>query len=207
MFTGIIHTAGTVLSATTNAFGMRLLIGAPDWAYEPPVGDSIAVNGCCLTYAPRDDDPTGSLGFDVIQETLAKTTFGSIKPGDRVNLETSVQATTSMAGHFVQGHVDAVGTVTSVDSGDDEYRIEIQAPQDAMPCIVPKGSVTINGVSLTIADVNAQERKFQVALIPTTLEITNLDQLKPGDAVNLECDIIARTVVNYMQHYAAASNG
>lgn len=134
--------------------------------------------------------------FDVIAETLAKTSLGRRKPGDAVNLEPSLTLDTPIGGHFLQGHVDATGTVARVQAGAD-YRLTIRPPRDLMDYIVPKGSIAIDGVSLTVAGV--QNDVFEVALIPTTLAITTLGATIAGDEVNLEADILSKTVVNYLR--------
>lgn len=199
MFTGIVENMGTVAAVAANAFGVRLTIDPGAVSYRPAAGDSIAVNGVCLTHAPDDGDASGQLVFDVIRETLDRTNLGRLKTGDRVNLEASLRAETPIAGHFVQGHVDAVGTVAAIQSGEDQWRITIEADATVLPYIVPKGSIAIDGVSLTIASVDAAARRFDVALIPTTLKLTKLGTAAAGDPVNLETDMIARTVVHYLR--------
>lgn len=166
------------------------------WAHIPALGDSISVNGCCLTVASAGPE----VAFDVIPETLAKTTLGSLAAGETVNLEHAVTASTLMGGHFVQGHVDGVGKVLSVQTKG-EWRVRIQPPADLMPFMAPKGSVCVEGVSLTLAAVDPASGWFEVALIPTTLELTTLGSLKAGSAVNLEADMLAKTVVNYLRHF------
>ncbi len=207
MFTGIITAMGRIASLTHNDFGVRLVIdpGKPkEWSAFPRPGDSVAVQGCCLTLAPKASDPPGCLGFDLIRETLEKTSLGQRKVGDRVNLELSLTPMTAMGGHFVQGHIDGTGVVTNVVSDATQYVVAVETPgppavsSDMTPYFVPKGSVTIDGVSLTLAAVDAPARRFSVALIPTTLERTTLGELKAGDIVNLECDVIAKTVVHWL---------
>ncbi|MHB1158634.1 MAG: riboflavin synthase [Phycisphaerales bacterium] len=204
MFTGIIQARGSIASLQPNAFGARLRIDRGKWSYQPMPGDSIAVNGVCLTHAPASDPPGADpapLCFDVIRETLARTNLGSLKVGDQVNLESSLRADTPIAGHFVQGHVDAVGKITGIHSGQDEYRLTVAVDSDVMPFIVPKGSIAIDGVSLTIASVNVVapgSNSFTVALIPTTLDLTTLGSHHIGDTVNLETDMIVRSVVHVL---------
>ena len=207
MFTGIITARGRVMSLKPNDFGVRLIVdpqNPPTWPSFPKAGDSVAVNGCCLTYAPLDGDNRKHLGFDVIRESLDKTSLGQLAEGSLVNLELSLTPTTAMGGHFVQGHVDGTGTVADVKSSEAEYVLAIEAPASLMQYIVPKGSITIDGVSLTLASVMPSASQFTVALIPTTLELTNLAERKQGDRVNLECDIIAKTVVHYLSLQRAA---
>ncbi|MCC7388121.1 MAG: riboflavin synthase [Phycisphaerales bacterium] len=200
MFSGIIRATGRLAAVESTPAGRRLTIDPGAWGHTPGVGDSIAVSGCCLTLAVPPG-PDGHLGFDAIPETLAKTTLGDLAVGDRVNLETSVTAATAMDGHVVQGHVEGVGEVVGlVTQG--EYRVRVRAHPDLMPCIVPKGSVAIDGVSLTIAEVSPAGHWFEVALIPTTLSLTTLGGLKPGSKVNLETDVLARTVVHVLRNYA-----
>lgn len=202
MFSGIIRTTGHIAAVEASPAGRRIVIDPEGWDHRPGVGDSIAVSGCCLTLA-APPGPDGLLAFDAIPETLAKTILGRLHPGDRVNLETSVTAATAMDGHVVQGHVEAVGEVIGLVT-EGEHRVRIRAPAALMPCIVPKGSVAIDGVSLTVAEVSPGERWFEVALIPTTLALTTLGRLTTGSGVNLETDILARTVVHVLRNYAGA---
>lgn len=208
MFTGIVETTGAVLAVRPTRFGNRLAVDGRGLARRPAPGDSIAVNGVCLTHAPDPARPggDGELVFDVVRETLDRSNLGRLAVGAPVNLEASVRPDTPMAGHFVQGHVDALGRVANVHDAPDQWRAAVEVGPEPLPCIVPKGSIAIDGVSLTIADVDPAARWFDVALIPTTLGLTNLGRLKPGDVVNLETDIVARTVVHYLQnarHFAA----
>ena len=198
MFTGIVETTGLVGSVTERPSGVRLHVLAPHWAARPAPGDSIAVNGCCLTHAPGEDTPPGGLAFDVIPETLRRTTLGSFAPGTRVNLEAALTATKPMGGHFVQGHIDAVGEVRAVAAGAD-WRLTVGFEPGLRELVVPKGSITVDGVSLTLASVDADRGEFEVALIPTTLEVTQLGSLRVGDRVNLETDMIVRTVVQCLR--------
>lgn len=161
----------------------------------PIHGESIAVNGCCLTIA--DTSEPGCLIFDVVNQTLAATTLGTLSRGDRVNLEHAVTPTTLMGGHIVQGHIDAVGTVHHVDQSSGAWRVRIDVPRQLMEAIVEKGSIAVDGVSLTVAA--AGDTWFDVALIPTTLRDTTLISLTQGMRVNLETDYLAKTVVNWLQ--------
>jgi len=196
MFTGLVQGVGAVAESRANAAGLRLTIDPRDWPHRPAAGDSIAVSGVCLTLAaPVGGD--GRLAFDVVSETLTKTTLGRLRPGSRVNLERSLAAADLMGGHFVQGHVDGVGTVEHVQTGGD-WRVRIRPPAELAAYIVPKGSVTVEGVSLTIAGTDPSGT-FEVALIPTTLARTTLGELRPGAGVNIESDVIARTVVHYLR--------
>jgi len=199
MFTGIVEATGSVASIQSNDFGARLRIAPGSFSYRPLPGDSIAVNGVCLTHSPGDGESTEYLLFDVIRETLERTSLGDLQPGSSVNLEASLRADTPIAGHFVQGHVDGLGTVAEVYDGADEWRTTIKVDAALMKYIVPKGSIAIDGVSLTIATVDVPANRFSVALIPTTLELTTLKDRRVGDRVNLETDMIARTVVHYLE--------
>jgi riboflavin synthase len=142
------------------------------------------------------------LSFDVIAETLAKTNLGELKQGDAVNLEPPVTPNQPLGGHFMQGHVDGVGQVTDVQAGKDDYRVTITPPADLMAYIIPKGSIAIDGISLTIAEVH--DDRFEVALIPTTLDLTTLGDTVVGRRVNLEADIISKTVVHQLERLGSA---
>lgn len=197
MFTGLIQAVGRVSSAADSAAGLRLAIRPEGWSHRPSRGDSIAVSGVCLTLVDVSAD--GDWAFDVVPETLDKTTLGALRPGSRINLEHAVTASTLMGGHFVQGHVDGVGSVTRIDRTDG-WRLTITPPTELMPFMAPKGSITVDGVSLTIAELSPST--VTIALIPTTLALTTLGELHPGDRVNLEADMLAKTVVNYLRHFA-----
>jgi riboflavin synthase len=201
MFTGLVQAIGAVVSAAPGPpGGIRLLVDTAGWGHRPRLGESIAVSGCCLTVAEEPDRAGGRLAFDAIAETLACTTLGCLRPGSRVNLERSLRADDLLGGHTVQGHIEGVGEVVAVDSADG-YRLRIRPPADLMPCIVPKGSVAVDGVSLTIAAADPRDATFEVALIPTTLELTTLSDLRPGGRVNIETDIQARTLLHLLRHY------
>lgn len=199
MFSGIVQAVGRVSSIEPTPSGRRIAIDPQAWEHRPKPGESVSVAGCCLTLA-APIGPEGLMRFDAVPETLAKTTLGGLAVGSRVNLESSVTAATTMDGHVVQGHVEGVGEVTGVASRG-EWRVRIAPPRGLMPCIVPKGSVAVEGVSLTVAGVDPAEGWFEVALIPTTLERTTLGSLAVGSRVNIETDILARTVVHVMRYY------
>lgn len=203
MFTGLVHGTGTVVSAHPTAAGLRMLVEPPQGFATASAGDSISVDGCCLTHAPAADTPPGMLAFDLVHETLVRTTLGQLRQGSLVHLEPSVTPSTAMGGHFVQGHVDALGVVAAVQASEADWRLTFDTPRSLMPMIVPKGSVTVDGVSLTIASVNVQASQFTVALIPTTLRLTHLGRKKVGDSVNLESDMLTRTIVHWLEHYAS----
>ncbi len=198
MFTGIVQAMGSVAQRDPTPFGVRLVIDRSGWTppggYVPAHGDSICVSGVCLTVVQA---AATTLAFDVIAETLAKTTLGGLALGSRVNLEPPVTAHQPLGGHFMQGHVDGVGVIADVAASEQDVRLTVQPPADLMDYIVPKGSVAIDGVSLTIAAVSGDG--FEVALIPTTLQLTTLGAAAPGGRVNLEADTIAKTVVNFLR--------
>jgi riboflavin synthase len=198
MFTGLVQALGIVLAATDTPSGKRLTVSLAELVNAPIApGDSICVSGVCLTAVKIAN---GNISFDVITETLNRTTLGKKIPQDRVNLELSLQPNSYVGGHFVQGHVDAVATVHALHNDPADWRITFRVPPAIAPYLVPKGSVAVDGVSMTIADVkNAPDlHTFTLAVIPTTLERTTLSALAVGDPVNVETDILARTVVHWM---------
>jgi riboflavin synthase len=185
MFTGIVRELGTVVSIEGEE-SVRLEVEAPETAGGVGIGDSVAVSGVCLTVVAIDG---ARLAFDAVPETLSRTSLGSLAAGSLVNMEPALRAGDPLGGHYVQGHVDGVGTVVSVEPEAAGARIAIAAPELVRYC-VEKGSVTVEGVSLTVASVD--EDGFEVALIPHTLEATTLGKLEPGDSVNLEADVLAK---------------
>ena len=200
MFTGLIQAVGQVVSVRPRADGAhRLFIEPRGWHAHLELGESISVSGVCLTLAEGSSE--GRLCFDAVPETLSKTTLGRVRVGSYVNLERSLSVSGRLDGHFVQGHIEGMGKVEHVKPAPD-YRLRIAAPAGLAPCIVPKGCVAVDGVSLTIASADAKAATFEVALIPTTLQMTTLSRLKEGDQVNLETDILARTVINHIRHHA-----
>ena len=193
MFSGIIETA-VPLSAKKNApGGIRLELPNP-FSREPVlVGESIAVEGVCLTSEP--DSTENALFFFVSPETLDRTTLGTIPPGTPLNLERSVSLSQRLSGHLVQGHVDGVGTVAAVEHSGESHRLSVQVPKAIAKYMVEKGSVAINGVSLTINHVDDDEfTTIHLMIIPHTWTVTSLSSLKPGSLVNLESDIVAKYV-------------
>lgn len=192
MFTGLVETTGTVVSLTQNEKGIwRLTVDAPKFAGTPQVGDSIANNGCCLTVVAVDGT---QLGFDVLDETLRKTSFSLLKPGCAVNLERSLLPTARMGGHFVTGHVDATGTVASLRQEGANYRLCVRPPKEFRKYLAYKCSVAVDGISLTVAALNDADGTFDIWLIPHTMAETNLRERKAGEPVNLEFDILAKYV-------------
>ncbi len=197
MFTGIVERSVPVVAAEPTAAGRRVVVAA-DW---PDVrhGESVAVNGVCLTAA--DLSAPGQIGFDVVAETLAKTNLGTLRPGDAVHVERSLRVGDRFDGHVVQGHVDGTARVVAIRDDAADWRLTVEMSADLARYVVPKGSVTLDGVSLTVAAVDGN--RFQVALIPTTLQITRLGKRKVGDAINLECDVMTKTIVATMERLGA----
>jgi riboflavin synthase len=189
MFTGIVEELGEVVAVDDLSDALRLTIAARAVLDGTGLGDSIAVNGCCLTVTSLDD---GTWTTDVMKESLDKTSLGTVHVGDRVNLERAVTAEKRLGGHIVQGHVDAVGTVLSRLPSDHWDVVEIAIPRHLTKYVVDKGSITIDGVSLTVVRVG--DESLTVSLIPETLARTTLGGRAPGDPVNLEVDILAKHV-------------
>lgn len=188
MFTGLVREVGIVLSVAGEQT-VRLELDAPATAAASAIGDSVAIDGVCLTVVAVDD---GKLAFDAVPETLARTSLRSLSGGSRVNLEPALRAGDALGGHYVQGHVDGVGMVRSVEPEGDGRRIWFDAPPELLRYVVAKGSIAVQGTSLTVADLD--DRGFAVALIPHTLAATTLGALDPGDTVNLEADVLAKYV-------------
>jgi riboflavin synthase len=189
MFTGLVREVGVVVAVDGGENGMRVRIDAPETARDAKVGDSIALAGVCLTVVATNDT---SLDFDAVPETVARTSLGLLKIDAHVNIEPALRAGEPLGGHTVQGHVDAVGSVRSVEPEGDGKRIWIDAPGDVLRYVVQKGSIAADGVSLTIAGLD--DDGFAVALIPHTLAATTLGSLVIGDPVNLEADVLAKYV-------------
>ena len=185
MFTGIVRERGRVASIEPEGDAMRLEIAAPETASALAVGDSVSVSGACLTATAVAN---GAFSVTAVPETLSRTTLGRLAAGGEVNLETATRAGDPLGGHFVQGHVDAVGRVASFEDG----RLAVEAAPEILRYCVEKGSIAVDGVSLTIAGL--REGAFEVALIPHTLQVTTLGALEPGDEVNLEVDVLAKYV-------------
>ena len=189
MFTGIVRERGRVVAREDGNGGLRLVVESPETAATASVGDSVALNGCCLTAVDVDD---GTLSFDAVQETLGRTTLGRLEVDSPLNVEPALRAGEPLGGHYVQGHVDGVGRIRSCTPEGDAVRMWIEAPAEILRYCVEKGSIAVEGVSLTIAEVG--DDAFAVALVPHTLELTTLGELRPGDAVNLEADVLAKYV-------------
>lgn len=189
MFTGIIEELGTVQSFVANDGGARMVISANLVTSDSAEGDSIAVNGVCLTAL---DINRNSFAADLSQETVDRSTLGNLQSGSRVNLERAVTPATRLGGHIVQGHVDARGEFVSAERHGEFWTVRIGYPDEISQYLVHKGSVAVEGISLTIA--NLTDGYFEIAVIPKTWELTNLSTLKAGDAVNLEADVIAKYI-------------
>jgi riboflavin synthase len=189
MFTGIVRELGRVVLAEGDIGGLALVAEAPESASELAVGDSISINGCCLT---AESVEGSRISMHAMPETLARSTLGRLSAGDGVNVEPAVRVGDPLGGHYVQGHVDAVGRVQSVEAEGDGLRVFFEAPDDVLRYCVEKGSITVDGVSLTVAELGREE--FAVALVPHTLEATTLSALVPGQGVNLEADVLAKYV-------------
>ena len=194
MFTGIIEELGTVQSFTPNEGGAKMIVSARVVTSDAKEGDSVAVNGVCLTAVDIKPD---SFSADLSQETLDRSTLGNLGAGSRVNLERAVTPATRLGGHIVQGHVDARGEFLSATKSGDFWTVRIGYPKEVSAYLVHKGSIAIEGISMTIA--NLTDNYFEIAVIPKTWELTNLSTLRAGDAVNLEADVIAKYVERMMK--------
>ena len=190
MFTGIVRELGAVEAVEESGSDVRLLVRAPETAAGVAVGDSVAVNGVCLTAVAAAD---GVLEFDAVPETLRRSSLGRLRAGASVNVEPALRAGEPLGGHFVQGHVDGVGRVRRVDA----EGFEVEAGEDVLRYCVEKGSIAVEGVSLTIAALG--DGSFTVALVPHTREVTTLGALAEGDEVNLEADVIAKHVERLLE--------
>jgi riboflavin synthase len=189
MFTGIIRERGHVALVEGQDGARRLRIEAPATASELSVGDSVSVDGCCLTATEVAD---GQFAVTAVPETISRTTLGGLATSDEVNLETATRAGEPLGGHYVQGHVDGVGQIESIEPEEEGARMRISAPPELLRYCVEKGSIAVGGVSLTISALD--DGAFEVALVPHTLEQTTLGGAQAGDAVNLEVDILAKYV-------------
>jgi riboflavin synthase len=189
MFTGLIETLGEVAEMKPTPAGFRLRV-TTEMAPELNSGDSLAVNGVCLTVVSADAD---GIHADISPETARVSTLGALKRGSLVNLERPLRADARLGGHFVQGHVDATGTIEEIRQDGDSYWLTVRYPQLLAPYIVRKGSIAVNGISLTVAGVD--DKHFDVQLIPFTWDHTNLKQAKQGEMVNIEVDILGKYVV------------
>jgi len=192
MFTGIVEQSVSVIGVASSPGFFRITLANP-WT-DVKHGESVAINGCCLTIA---EFSATELGFDVVTETLSKTNLGLLNAGDLVHVERSLRIGDRLDGHFVQGHVDGTGPLVDRTETDRELRLTIEAPPTFAQYLTPKGSVTVDGVSLTIAAMNGP--RFEVALIPTTLALTQLGRREIGWPFNLEADILSKTIVTWLE--------
>jgi riboflavin synthase len=194
MFTGIVETTGVLESLAHTPEGGRMVIRAPGLAAQLAVGNSIAVNGCCLTVVELGE---GTFAADLSGETLRRTGFGEMKPGARVNLERPLRAGTEFGGHFVQGHVDGVGRVAGLVPEGENWWLSVRVPPDLARYVAMKGSIAIDGISLTVA--GWRDGVVDFAVVPYTCEVTNVRDLTVGDPVNIECDILAKYMERLLQ--------
>ncbi|MBM3634142.1 MAG: riboflavin synthase [Actinobacteria bacterium] len=189
MFTGLVEEMGTVRERTPSAAGARLVIGCDAVRDGLAIGDSVSVNGACLTVVEMGDD---WFAVDCVEETLRRTSVGDREPGDRVNLERAMRVGDRLGGHIVQGHVDGTGTVSGTTPEGDGVMMSVAAPDEVLRYVVEKGSITVDGVSLTVA--TRDSGGFTIALIPHTMEMTTLGPQAVGRRVNLEADVVAKYV-------------
>jgi riboflavin synthase len=189
MFTGLIEEVGTVVAVRARNHGTELQIAAPGTAKQVNPGESVAVNGCCLTVTSCRSD---LLTFDLLEETIARTNLHDLRQNSPVNLERALRADGRIGGHFVQGHVDCVAAIVAFGAKGADFRLEIELPENSRHYVASKGSIALNGISLTVADV--LPTNFVVWIIPYTKRHTNLDRATTGDLVNLEFDVLAKYV-------------
>lgn len=194
MFTGLIEAVCTVKSVRRSENTMLLSIDLGELADDGRIGDSIAINGACLTIAKLEG---GLATFEISGETLARSTLGKLKPSSQVNVERAIKAADRFGGHFVQGHIDGTATIKTIDKRGEFADIKFTAEAELLDAMIAKGSVAVDGISLTIAGID--RNSFTVALIPETLNKTTLSQLKIGDEVNIETDIIVKTIKTQLE--------
>ena len=197
MFTGLIEEVGTVVAVRERDHGTELQIAAPGTAKHLSAGQSIAVNGCCLTLTSCRSD---CLSFDLLEETIARTNLHNLRQDNPVNLERALRADGRLGGHFVQGHVDCVAPILAFDTKGADFRLEVELPEKSRHYVAFKGSIAVDGISLTVAEV--LPKSFEVWIIPYTKRHTNLDRATTGDLVNLEFDILAKYVERMVPPFA-----
>ncbi len=200
MFTGIIEEVGTVRSVTKGARSVSMLISADVVASDLKLGDSVNTNGACLTVTGVS---LNSFTVDVMPETMRKTSLGSLKPGSLVNLERALQLSSRLGGHMVSGHIDGTGLIRQLKKEDNAVWITVQAGPEILRYLIPRGSVSLEGISLTV--VRADEASFEVSLIPHTMAVTTLRDKKPGDSLNIECDMVAKYIEKFTGKTGAGS--
>ncbi len=201
MFTGIVEGLGEIRAKKSLAQGCRLEIKAPFDLTDTHLGDSIAVNGACLTVVECGQ---GVFAVDVSPETLRRTTLGKLAVGDKVNLERALQMGSRLGGHLVSGHVDAVGEITLREEKGSFLFLRVRLPKELMPYVVEKGSIAVDGISLTVNNVYEQE--IGLAIIPHTAKVTTIGLRRPGDKVNIETDLIGKYVARLLRPYVASSS-
>jgi riboflavin synthase len=202
MFTGLIEAVGTVRAVAPFGGGRRLTVAAAGLAEMPARGASVAVDGACLTVVETAGE---AVTFEAVGETIRRTTLGALRPGDRVNLETALRAGEPLDGHLVQGHVDATGILRAVEQRPESRLWRVGMPAALAPLVAAKGSIAVGGVSLTVVEAGADA--FTVSLIPETLAQTTLGALRPGAALNLEADVLARYAARWLACGGAAAGG
>ena len=193
MFTGIVEQVGTIQQITPEKKRVRFALSVNGWR-DLKIGESVSVNGACLTVVRQKKH---LMEVQAIPTTLRATNLKTLKKGDAVNLERALRVGDRLSGHWVQGHVDGVGKIISIRKSDDEWQFKIQSPQNLLPYFLEKGSVSVDGISLTIQKV--QEHSFDISIIPHTLAVTNLKNRKKGDGVNLEVDVLAKYAYEWMR--------
>ena len=202
MFTGLVELRAVIDRLVPDPPGVRLVVRAPVFARETKIGDSIAVNGCCLTVVEVGE---GTFGFDAGAETLSRTNLGRLQPGSHVNLERSLKVGDRLGGHFVTGHIDGVGHLDQRIDDKDWSTFWFRVPPPLTRQMASKGSIAVDGVSLTLVEV--EDERFSVALIPHTLEVTTLGPMQAGDPVNLETDVLAKYVERQLRGDQASLAG
>jgi riboflavin synthase len=202
MFTGLIEAVGKVLAIRGTDGGTQLQIAARELTEEIGIGDSIAVNGCCLTVSAHRDD---ELIFDLLEETIARTNLKNLQRKQLVNLERAVTASERFGGHFVQGHIDCVSPIIAYRKSGADFRLEIDLPEAFVHYVACKGSIAVNGISLTVAEI--LPKSFVAWIIPYTKTHTNLDRAKAGDPMNLEFDILAKYVERMVSRRGQKAGG
>lgn len=195
MFTGLVESLGEITSVTPQGPGVVLTVRSATIVEGLQVGDSVAVNGCCLTVVSIEND---KFSFEAGEETLSRTNLGRLSDQSHVNLERAVRAGDRLGGHYVSGHIDCVGTLDQRDDDDEWAKFWFRIPVEWARHMVPKGSITVDGVSLTLVDV--EKERFSVALIPHTLDVTTLGKLSVGDPINLETDMMAKYVEKLLEY-------
>ena len=204
MFTGLVEEPGELVSLDRSETGARLTLRAPLVSSDARIGDSIAINGCCLTVVARDGE---TLAFDLLAETLARTNLGALQTGAPVNLERALAANARLGGHFVQGHIDCTAEVLALEPHGADHRLEIKLPSEFAHLVAFKGSIAVDGISLTVAEV--RDASFTVWIIPHTLAQTNLRTRRAGERVNLEFDLLAKyleRIIAARAHFPAGSS-